>query len=47
MNSDIGTLEAGKYADLIAMTADPLKKITELESVDFVMKGGVVHKGLN
>jgi len=46
MAADIGTLEAGKYADLIAVTADPLKKITELESVDFVMKDGVVYKDL-
>ena len=47
MAADIGTLEAGKYADLIAVTADPLKKITELESVDFVMKDGIVYKDLN
>jgi len=47
MDSDIGTLEAGKYADLVAVSADPLKKITELESVDFVMKGGVVYKSLD
>ena len=47
MEADIGTLEAGKYADLVAVTGDPLKSVTELESVDFVMKGGVVYKTLN
>jgi len=44
MAKDIGTLEAGKYADLVAVTKDPLKDIRELESVDFVMKGGKVYK---
>ncbi len=43
MAADIGTIEPGKYADIIAVTADPLKDITELEDVDFVMKGGVVY----
>ncbi len=47
MDADIGTLETGRYADLIAVTADPLQNIRELESVDFVMKGGTVYKALN
>lgn len=46
MDADIGTIETGKYADIVAVTADPLKKITELESVDFVMQGGKVYKVL-
>jgi imidazolonepropionase-like amidohydrolase len=41
---DVGTLEAGKYADIIAVTADPLADVRALEHVDFVMKGGVVYK---
>ncbi|HPF22977.1 MAG TPA: amidohydrolase family protein [Hyphomonas sp.] len=45
MDADIGTIEAGKYADIIAVNGDPLKDVTELEDVDFVMKGGVVYKG--
>ncbi len=45
MARDTGTIEAGKYADLIATDGDPLKDVTELEGVDFVMKGGVVYKG--
>lgn len=40
----IGTLEKGKYADLVAVKDDPLKDITELEHVQFVMKGGAVYK---
>ena len=39
-----GTLEAGKWADLVAVSGDPLKDITELQKVKFVMKGGAVHK---
>jgi imidazolonepropionase-like amidohydrolase len=38
----LGTLEPGKYADLIAVPGDPLADITELDRVGFVMKGGVV-----
>jgi len=41
---DVGTLEAGKYADLIAVTANPLDKVEVLEHVSFVMKGGKVYK---
>jgi imidazolonepropionase-like amidohydrolase len=41
---EVGTLEAGKYADLVAVTADPLQDVRALENVGFVMKGGVVYK---
>lgn len=44
MSDEVGTLETGKYADLIAVTADPLKDIRALEAVAFVMKGGEVYK---
>ena len=40
----IGAIEAGKYADLIAVDGDPLQDVTELERVKWVMKGGVVVK---
>jgi len=40
----IGSIEPGKYADLIAVTSDPLKDIKALDSVSFVMKEGVVYK---
>jgi len=45
IEDEVGTLEAGKLADLIAVDGDPLADIAELESVDFVMKGGEVYKG--
>jgi imidazolonepropionase-like amidohydrolase len=41
----IGSIEAGKYADIVAVNGDPLSDITLLQHVDFVMKGGVVYKG--
>lgn len=38
----IGSIEKGKFADVIAFSGDPLRDITELERVKFVMKGGQV-----
>jgi imidazolonepropionase-like amidohydrolase len=38
----IGSIEKGKYADLIAVSGDPLADITELQRVKFVMKGGKI-----
>jgi len=40
----MGTIEAGKWADIIAVSGDPLKDITELQRVKFVMKSGAVFK---
>jgi imidazolonepropionase-like amidohydrolase len=40
----VGTIEVGKWADLVAVRGDPLKDISELSRVKFVMKGGVVFK---
>ncbi|MEP1231117.1 MAG: amidohydrolase family protein [Litorimonas sp.] len=45
MDDKIGTLEPGKFADIIAVDGNPLENIDELLDVDFVMKGGVVYKG--
>jgi imidazolonepropionase-like amidohydrolase len=43
----VGTIEPGKFADLVAVAADPVADIGELERVRFVMKGGqVVRNGL-
>lgn len=44
MADRIGTLEAGKWADIIAVPGDPLKDVKALEHAKFVMKGGVVVK---
>jgi imidazolonepropionase-like amidohydrolase len=38
----VGVLEAGKFADLVAVEGDPLKDVTELERVRWVIKGGAV-----
>jgi len=40
----VGTLDVGKWADLIAVDGDPLQDVTTLQHVKFVMKGGVVVK---
>ena len=40
----VGTIEPGKYADIIAVDADPLQDVRALENVAFVMKGGKVYK---
>jgi len=40
----LGVIEPGKWADIVAISGDPLKDINELQSVKFVMKGGVVYK---
>ena len=42
MDKDIGALEPGKYADVVAVTADPLKDIHALRTIGLVMKGGTV-----
>ena len=43
--ADVGSLEPGKYADVIAVQGNPLEDITALERVIWVMKGGEVYKG--
>ncbi len=46
--ANIGSIERGKFADLVAVCGDPLADITELERVKFVMKGGqVVRNDMN
>jgi len=44
MTASIGTIEIGKYADIISVEGSPLDNIEELLDVDFVMKGGKIFK---
>ena len=44
IEADLGTIEAGKLADIIAAPGDPIADITALQRVEFVMKEGVVWK---
>jgi imidazolonepropionase-like amidohydrolase len=43
MTDRLGTIEAGKLADIVAVPGDPLVDVTRLEHVRFVMKAGVVY----
>jgi imidazolonepropionase-like amidohydrolase len=43
-SASLGTIEAGKDADIIAVSGDPVADVTRLEQVDFVMRRGTVHK---
>ena len=42
--ADIGSLDVGKYADIVAVSADPAADISALRSINMVMKGGVVYR---
>jgi imidazolonepropionase-like amidohydrolase len=44
MSDKLGTIEKGKFADVIAVSGDPLQDISEMQHVKFVMKGGAVIK---
>jgi imidazolonepropionase-like amidohydrolase len=45
MEKQIGAVEPGRYADLIAVQGDPLQSIEAIKQVRFVMKGGHVFVG--
>ncbi len=44
VSAEVGSIEPGKTADIIAVTGDPLKDVTLFKRIGFVMKGGVVAK---
>lgn len=44
VEDELGSIEPGRYADIVAVEGNPLDDIAELTDVDFVMKGGVVYK---
>jgi imidazolonepropionase-like amidohydrolase len=40
----VGYVEKGRFADVVAVSGDPLTDITEMQRIKFVMKGGVVYR---
>jgi hypothetical protein len=42
VETDLGTIEKGKYADMVMVDRDPCKNITAMQHVTWVMKGGAV-----
>ena len=44
VDKNVGSLEAGKYADIVAVSGNPLSDITRMEKTVFVMKNGKVYK---
>jgi imidazolonepropionase-like amidohydrolase len=44
LGKQVGSIDKGKFADIVAVSGDPLSDITEMERVKFVMKGGVVFR---
>ena len=43
-DKDVGSLEVGKYADILAVPSDPTKDISALRRIQLVMKGGEVYR---
>ena len=43
MQDMIGSIQPGKYADIVAVPADPMSDVQQLQNVNFVMKGGTVY----
>jgi imidazolonepropionase-like amidohydrolase len=41
----VGSIQTGRFADIVAVAGDPTADITEMTRIRFVMKGGVVHRG--
>jgi imidazolonepropionase-like amidohydrolase len=43
-HDEIGSVEVGKYADILAVTSDPTKNISALRNIVMIMKGGTVYR---
>jgi imidazolonepropionase-like amidohydrolase len=46
LQKEVGSIAPNKFADIIAVSSDPLQNVTALEKVSFVMKGGQIYKNL-
>ena len=44
MDTEIGSVESGKYVDIVAVHGDPTADVKLMEQVDFVLKDGTVYK---
>ena len=44
VEDDVGTLEPGKYADIVAVGRDPVQDISALDDIRLVMKGGEIYR---
>ena len=42
MSQDLGAIEAGKLADIVAVRGNPVERIAQMEQISFVMKGGEI-----
>ena len=42
MSQDLGAIEAGKLADIVAVRGNPVERIAQMEQITFVMKGGEI-----
>lgn len=45
--ADVGAIEVGRYGDLIAVAGDPLEDISVLQTIDVVIKGGIIVRQKN
>jgi imidazolonepropionase-like amidohydrolase len=46
VSADVGTIQPGKVADLVATSGDPLGDINQMTKIDFVMQGGIIRKSV-
>ena len=47
MSDQVGSIDVGKFADIVATPGNPLDDVGALQKIDFVMKGGAVWRGSN